>query len=130
MKAVFIDDSPFVLETFKQLVKELSVRYALEAEFYSDPIKVQAMIAEQKLECDIAFIDINMPSIDGYTLARMLKDHSRYADIPVIAVTSEHKQSSKKRGHEAGFDAWLIKSISRDSLYGSIETLIKAVMQK
>jgi two-component system chemotaxis sensor kinase CheA len=69
--------------------------------------------------------DINMPRLDGFDLTHRIKQDSRYADIPVILVTSLDSPADKARGIEVGADAYIVKSrFDQGSLLETIEQLI------
>jgi two-component system chemotaxis sensor kinase CheA len=69
--------------------------------------------------------DINMPRLDGFDLTYRLKQDSRFADIPVILVTSLDSPADKARGIEVGADAYIVKSrFDQGSLLETIEQLI------
>jgi two-component system chemotaxis sensor kinase CheA len=69
--------------------------------------------------------DIAMPRLDGFELTYRIKRDSRYADIPVILVTSLDSPAHKARGIEVGADAYIVKSrFDQGSLLETIEQLI------
>lgn len=69
--------------------------------------------------------DINMPRLDGFDLTYRVKHDSRYANIPVILVTSLDSPADKARGIEVGADAYIVKSrFDQGSLLETIEQLI------
>jgi two-component system chemotaxis sensor kinase CheA len=66
-----------------------------------------------------------MPRLDGFELTYRIKRDSRYADIPVILVTSLDSPAHKARGIEVGADAYIVKSrFDQGSLLETIEQLI------
>ncbi|MEA2098958.1 MAG: response regulator [Campylobacterota bacterium] len=125
MKIIFVDDSTIVLETLKSLVLEMIETQMIECEFLSNPVKVKKMIKKETLEYDLMFVDINMPEVTGYDLARCAKKRVKYRYKPIIAITSEFTQEAKDIGKESGIDGWFIKSITQDSLQSSISDAIK-----
>lgn len=69
--------------------------------------------------------DINMPRLDGFELARRVKQDVRYSEIPVILVTSLDSPADKARGIEVGADAYIVKSqFDQGNLLDTIEQLI------
>jgi two-component system cell cycle response regulator DivK len=60
---------------------------------------------------DIILLDINIPGIDGLTLARRIKDDEAIADIPVIATTANVLVGDRERCLEAGCDDYLPKPL-------------------
>lgn len=64
-------------------------------------------------EPDVALIDIGLPGMSGYDVARELRAHQRGADIRtrMIALTGYGQAADRKRAMEAGFDAHLVKPV-------------------
>ena len=74
---------------------------------------------------NLVISDVEMPHLDGFGLARRVKQDSRYSNIPFILVTSLDSPASKARGIEAGADAYIVKSsFDQGNLLDTIEQLI------
>ncbi|MCI0395700.1 MAG: hybrid sensor histidine kinase/response regulator [Chloroflexi bacterium] len=74
---------------------------------------------------DLIVSDLNMPRLDGFELTGRIKQDKRYADIPVILVTSLDSPADKARGIEVGADAYIVKSdFDQGNLLETIEQLI------
>lgn len=125
MKIIFVDDSTIVLHTLKTLVQEMIDSGMIECDFFNDSLAVKKMLQEEKLEYDLIFVDINMPNVTGYELAKCAKNIDKYRFKSIIAITSEFSEEAKKYGEEVGIDGWFIKSITQDSLQSSIVEMIK-----
>jgi len=125
MKIIFVDDSTIVLHTLKTLVQEMIDSGMIECDFLNDSLSVQKMLQAEKLEYDLIFVDINMPNVTGYELAKCAKSIDKYRFKSIIAITSEFSEEAKKYGEEVGIDGWFIKSITQDSLQSSIVEMIK-----
>ena len=65
---------------------------------------------------EIALLDINMPDMDGFALARELRRDARTQHIVLLAVTAYDEITVREKGIEAGFDAYCQKGTSPDSL--------------
>jgi len=59
---------------------------------------------------DLVVTDIEMPVMNGFELTQLIKQHARFSDIPVMIVTSLGSEADKKRGIDAGADAYIVKS--------------------
>lgn len=69
--------------------------------------------------------DVNMPRLDGFGLTRRIKQDSRYADLPVILVTSLDTPADKAQGIEVGADAYIVKgNFDQSTLLETVEQLI------
>ncbi|VWC72029.1 hybrid two-component system kinase-response regulator protein [Burkholderia lata] len=63
---------------------------------------------------DLVMTDLNMPGMDGYTLARVLR--AQYPDLPVVAVTAHASAAEHARCAEAGIVAVLVKPVLLDTI--------------
>ncbi len=74
---------------------------------------------------DAMLIDIEMPRMDGYTLASEIKKYNRYKNLPLIAVTSRTSKSDRMRGVESGMVEYITKPYSADYLSSVVQRNIK-----
>jgi CheY-like chemotaxis protein len=58
---------------------------------------------------DIAFVDIGMPGMDGYEVARRIRSHAGAQSTVLVALTGWGQQEDRRRSAEAGFDHHLVK---------------------
>ena len=65
---------------------------------------------------DAMLVDIEMPRMDGYTLASEIKKYNKYKNLPLIAVTSRTGKSDRMRGVESGMVEYITKPYSADYL--------------
>jgi two-component system CheB/CheR fusion protein len=65
---------------------------------------------------DVALIDIGLEGMDGYELARRIRERPESNNIILIAQTGWGRDEDRRRSREAGFDHHLVKPISRDAL--------------
>ena len=70
---------------------------------------------------DAMLIDIEMPRMDGYTLASEIKKYNRYKNLPLIAVTSRTGKSDRMRGVESGMVEYITKPYSADYLASVVQ---------
>ena len=70
---------------------------------------------------DAMLIDIEMPRMDGYTLANEIKKYNRYKNLPLIAVTSRTGKSDRMRGVESGMVEYITKPYSGDYLSSVVQ---------
>jgi CheY-like chemotaxis protein/nitrogen-specific signal transduction histidine kinase len=71
---------------------------------------------------DIVLVDIGLPSLDGYEVARRIR--SRRGPVPIIvAITGYGQADDRRRSLEAGFDAHLTKPVAPDHLVTVLTTL-------
>jgi two-component system chemotaxis sensor kinase CheA len=74
---------------------------------------------------DAMLIDIEMPRMDGYTLASEIKKYNKYKNLPLIAVTSRTGKSDRMRGVESGMIEYITKPYSADYLSSVVQRNVK-----
>ena len=74
-------------------------------------------------EVDAIVSDIEMPRVNGYELARMVRDDERSRDLPLMALSSLASDSDVKKGLEAGFDAYEAK-LDRTSMVETLQSVM------
>ncbi|HIJ80847.1 MAG TPA: response regulator [Desulfuromonadales bacterium] len=76
---------------------------------------------------DMILLDILMPEMDGYEVARILKGDVDTQHIPIIMLTALHSNdsSSKVKGLESGADAFLAKPIDEAELVAQVKTMMR-----
>ncbi len=70
---------------------------------------------------DAMLIDIEMPRMDGYSLAMEIKKYNRYKNLPLIAVTSRSAKADRMRGVESGMSEYITKPYSSDYLSSVVQ---------
>ena len=82
-------------------------------------------IAESRA-VDLILLDINLPDIDGYEVARRLRSSAKpeLAHVPIIAITADAMTSDAKKCLDAGCDAYISKPIDIQELWETVETLV------
>ncbi|MDX1295190.1 MAG: response regulator [Sulfurimonadaceae bacterium] len=70
---------------------------------------------------DAMLIDIEMPRMDGYTLASEIKKYNKYKNLPLIAVTSRSGKADRMRGVESGMVEYITKPYSPDYLLSVVK---------
>ncbi len=73
---------------------------------------------------DLILLDIQLPLMDGYAVARVLKGDARLRSIPIVAVTSYAMVGDRERALAAGCDGYLEKPINPDTFTTEIERFL------
>ena len=80
---------------------------------YSGQTALETAVESQP---DFVLLDIGLPDIDGYEVARRLREQPRTKDVTLIAVTGYGQDSDRQRSQEAGFDHHLVKPVEAQKL--------------
>lgn len=83
------------------------------------------MLKSAEYSIDAVLIDIEMPRMDGYTLASEIRKYSKYKNLPLIAVTSRTSKSDRLRGVESGMSEYITKPYSPEYLESVVRKNIK-----
>ncbi len=75
----------------------------------------------------VALLDIGLPVMDGYQLARRLRSESGLDQVRLVAITGYGQQTDRRRSEEAGFDAHLVKPVKFEALAEILDTLLPEV---
>lgn len=73
---------------------------------------------------DLILLDVMMPDIDGFEVARRLKADPRTSSIPIIMVTALEDHESRLKGLETGAAEFLTKPVSRAKLQMRVKSLL------
>jgi len=68
-----------------------------------------ALDTAKKTYHDLVITDLNMPTMDGITLVRHLRELPSYKNTPIIVLTTENITEIKAEGRAAGASGWIIK---------------------
>ena len=113
-RILIVDDNEDVRETLREML-------ALEGHDVREASDGASGIALARKEApDVALIDIALPDLDGYEVARRLKSAANGAHIRLIAVTGFGQPDDRRRALEAGFDAHLTKPVRLEQLTRAI----------
>jgi len=87
------------------------------------------LIKSGEYSFDAILIDIEMPRMDGYTLASEIRKYSKYKHLPLIAVTSRTSKSDRLRGVESGMSEYITKPYSPEYLESVVRKNIKLLVE-
>ncbi len=110
LKVVLIDDS----KTIRQSAKALLEGVGCDVITASDGFESLAKIVEH--HPDIIFVDITMPRLDGFQTCALIKQNSKFRQIPVIMLTSKDGLFDRARSKLVGAEYYITKPFSRDEL--------------
>jgi two-component system, cell cycle response regulator DivK len=79
-------------------------------------------------EVDLILLDINLPDIDGYEVARRLRTSTKpsLAYIPIIAITANALKGDAEKALSAGCDVYMSKPINIRELWARVEAFVPA----
>ncbi|MCW1360581.1 chemotaxis protein CheW [Campylobacter sp. CCS1377] len=120
-KVLIVDDSKMDRTLMQKSLEPLGVS-TLEA---TNGVEALGLIKSNEHDIDAVLIDIEMPRMDGYTLAGEIRKYSKYRYLPLIAVTSRTSKTDRLRGVEVGMTEYITKPYSPEYLENVVRKNLK-----
>jgi len=120
-KVLVVDDSKMDRNIMIKSMQPLGIT-PIEA---TNGLEALNIIKSGEHSIDAVLIDIEMPRMDGYTLAGEIRKYSKYKNLPLIAVTSRTSKSDRLRGVEVGMTEYITKPYSPEYLESVVRKNIK-----
>ena len=116
LRVLVVDDSHDTAESFARLLQAMGC----EAKFITNPYL--AVETARSIKAEVAFLDLGMPGIDGYALARVLRKKYGREELRIVAVTGYGTEDDRARSQSAGFDAHFVKPVGPESVESMLHT--------
>jgi CheY-like chemotaxis protein len=107
---LIVDDIPANRLILEMVIEKTQARSVLTAN------GKEALDALEENEIDLIFMDIHMPEMDGYEATKIIRKSSKFATIPIIAITANAQPENIKKCHDCGMDYCLVKPINLDEV--------------
>lgn len=114
-KVLIVDDEPDIVE---------SIKFNLELENIEciDAYDGEEAFSKAKKENpDLILLDIMLPKMNGYKVARLLKFDESYKHISIIMLTAKTQEKDIKTGEETGADEYVTKPFDMDMLVALVK---------
>jgi two-component system, LuxR family, sensor kinase FixL len=110
-----VDDDPNSLDI---------VRTFLEAKGFTVATAIngqEALAMLENVRPALILLDVMMPGMDGWEVARVVKNHPEFGDVRVVMLTARSDFADKHEGLRAGADDYIVKPIKLDELVERVE---------
>lgn len=115
---LIVDDEPINLKLVAQSLKERYTLFVVRSGF-------EAFAILEKHPVDLILLDINMPQMDGFEVAKKLKDSSKTAPIPIIFLTGDNSQETIVKAFESCAVDYVIKPFQPEELNVRVDNHIR-----
>jgi PAS domain S-box-containing protein len=123
-KLLIVDDHEHNLFTLRTLVQQHMDVEILEAVSGQQALDIALKIPA----IDLIILDVQMPEMDGFQTASMLKIRRKTRDIPIIFLTAAFKtQEFQQKGYDVGAVDYLLKPIDDNQLINKISTYFRLI---
>jgi two-component system cell cycle response regulator DivK len=105
----------------------LLVQRALESRGYDfvwAPNGLTGLAKAEAHQPDLIMLDINLPDIDGYEVARRIRTHAHLRAVPIIAITANALKGDADKALAAGCDMYMPKPINIRELWTQLASLL------
>lgn len=117
MKFLIIDDSMVIRNIHKNVLRENGFP---ESDMFEADNGITAIEIAEKESIELFLVDWNMPELNGLDFVKRIRGMAKYADTPIIMVTSEAAKYNVMEAIEAGATNYIVKPIHGDVLWNKI----------
>jgi CheY-like chemotaxis protein len=123
-RILIVDDNENNLFTLRSLINRYMDVEVLEAG--SGQAALDIALNDPRI--DLIVLDVQMPEMDGFQTASMLKVRQKTRDIPIIFLTAAYKTDEfQQKGYEVGAADYLLKPIDDNQLINKISTYLRLI---
>jgi PAS domain S-box-containing protein len=121
LRVLVAEDNEFNAELMEQLLGRRGHRVGLAGDGR------EALRLAQEGGFDLLLLDVHMPELDGFQVARGVREHERTAGghLPIIALTARARREDRERCLAAGMDDFLAKPIQAPDLWAAIDRVVR-----
>jgi len=123
-KVLIVDDNPNNLFTLRSLIEKYTDVQVIEADGGEKAVN----LALTENDVDLIILDVQMPEMDGFQTASMLKVRKKTRDIPVIFLTAAYKTDEfQQKGYDVGAADYLLKPIDDNLLLNKLTAYFRLI---
>ncbi len=117
---LYIEDNPDNMTLVRRVIESLGYQ------FLGAPNGLEGLKRAEELKPDLILLDINLPDIDGYEVARRMRSSSseHLLHVPILAITANAFGGDAQKAMAAGCDAYLAKPINIRELWEQVDNLL------
>ena len=126
---LIVDDASIVRISARNTLRSLGIGNIEEADSVEAAWNLIVRKLESQHKIDLILCDWMMPGQDGMCLIRKIKADERFADIPVVLVTSERAEDKVLEALQVGFAGYIPKPLSLNALKNKLLS-VRSLMQR
>jgi PAS domain S-box-containing protein len=125
VRILLVDDQPARLLSYEAILSKLDVECVRAGS------GLEALEQLMKQDYAVILLDVNMPGMDGYEVARLIRSHPRYERTPVIFVTAVYvTEQDRLRGYEVGAIDYISVPVIAEILIAKIAILVELYQRR
>ena len=115
-----VDDDPDLVEIVETFLEARGYRVETAMD------GVEALGRLEEVRPDLILLDIMMPRMDGWEVARAIRDHPEMHDVRIVMLTARGEFTDKQEGLRVGADDYIVKPIRLEELADRVERNLEA----
>ncbi len=119
-RVLIVEDSP----TMRQLLV-FALRRLKDVEIVEAQDGMDGLRKVTSDHFDLAFVDINMPVMDGLKLISLIRGEEALKSMPIVVITTEGASEDRERAMSLGADEYLTKPIQANRVLSVVKGLLK-----
>ena len=119
-QVLVVDDDPMVVKVLRDPLERAG--YDVAVAFHG----LEALKRVKEKRPDLIILDILMPLLDGFKVARLLKFDKRFKDIPIIVLTSRATEGERRMGEQVGANEFLYKPFRLPRVLDMVQRYLNA----
>lgn len=120
-KVLYIEDNPDNMTLVRRAIEAIGLT------FFGASTGLDGLARAAELLPAVILLDINLPDIDGYEVARRLRtcDDPNLHYVPIIAITANAMRGDADKALEAGCDVYMSKPVNIRELWARVESFVE-----
>ncbi len=117
-KLLIVDDEPNIV---------LALRILLEDEGYEISYCYDGATAIENIDSlkpDLVLLDVMMPGVDGFTVAKYIRNNVKFTHTNIIFLTAKGTKDDKMEGYNSGAEYYMVKPFDNDAVLDKVKELL------
>lgn len=119
VKVLLVDDEPNILIALEFLIKQLG--YQVFTATNGD----EALVAMQQHRPDVAVLDVMMPRMSGFDVAKKIRADESFDHSKIVLLTALGTQEDRFEGYGSGAEIYVTKPFNNEDLVNTIQELVE-----
>lgn len=116
-----VDDDPSSLDIVRTFLEARGYRVATAHD------GKEALSQMEEVRPCLVLLDVMMPGMDGWEVARVIKNHPDFGPVRIVMLTARSDFTDKQQGLRSGADDYIVKPIRLEDLGTRVERNLKAL---
>lgn len=129
-RILLVEDNPINQEVARDTLENAGFVVVIAHDGIEAVTEISRSMLPSGLQFDAVLMDILMPRMDGYTAARLIRDHHGLENLPIIAMTASAMIGDRERCLQAGMNDHVTKPFNIELLYDILSKWIKPIQER